>query len=110
MKIDVATTHAEHLQGLMGKTNFKPLLFVYRTSEPRTMHMANMKSSLDIFWISDEGRVIAVHRRVPPNTAHVYPSGASVRYAIEAPPGLLKYRMGKLLDMQAVLRTRSLPE
>jgi uncharacterized membrane protein (UPF0127 family) len=110
MKIDVATTHAEHLRGLLGKTNFKPLLFVYRTSEPRAMHMANMKASLDIFWISDEGRIIRVYRRVPPNDRYVYPSGSPVLYAIEAPPGLLPYRKGKLLNMEAILRTRSLPE
>lgn len=110
MKIDVATTHAEHVQGLLGKTKFKPLLFVYRTSEPRAMHMANMKASLDIFWISEEGRILQVYRRVPPNDRYIYPSESPAMYAIEAPPGLLPYRKGKLLNMEAVLRTRSLPE
>jgi hypothetical protein len=110
MKIDVATTRAQHTQGLMGKTTFKPLLFVHRTAEPRAMHMSNMKASIDIFWISAEGRIVQVYRRCPPNDKYIYPSEVPVLYAIEAPPGVLKYRKGKLLDMETVLRTRSLPE
>lgn len=61
------------------------------------MHMKHMKSNIDIFWITARGKVVKVYKNVPPSDTALYPSGAPVKYAIEAKPGALDYNEGDIL-------------
>jgi uncharacterized membrane protein (UPF0127 family) len=94
----------------MGQTNFSPLLFIFPTTSKNAMHMKNMKSNIDIFWISAHGKVVKVYRNVPPSDTELYPSVVPVKYAIEAKPGKLPYKEGDSLDMKRIIERGSLPK
>jgi uncharacterized membrane protein (UPF0127 family) len=94
----------------MGQTNFLPLLFIFPTTGRNTMHMKNMRSSIDIFWISSRGKVVKVYRNVRPSDTELYPSVVAVKYAIEAKPNVLPYKEGDSLDMKSIIERGSLSE
>ncbi|NBR61300.1 DUF192 domain-containing protein [bacterium] len=110
MKINIAQTPEETVRGLMRQTNFHPLLFIFPKSDKYSMHMRNMKSNIDIFWITSTGIVRKIYRNVSPSEVNLYPSVYAVKYAIEAKPNALKLHEGMLLDMESIIRSRSIFE
>lgn len=110
MKMNVAREPHELQMGLMGQTNFRPLLFVFPTSTKSSMHMKNMRSNIDIFWITARGKIAKVYKNVAPSDTELFPSGVPVKYAIEAKPGVLSYKEGESLDMKSIIERGSLPE
>lgn len=97
MKFKVARTPEELKNGLMNQTNFLPLLFIFPRSQVYAMHMKNMKSNIDIFWITSRGVVVQVYRNVEPSDVSLYPSRRPVRYAIESKPGVLPFEAGDII-------------
>jgi uncharacterized membrane protein (UPF0127 family) len=110
MKINIARTQEETTKGLMGQTNFRPMLFIFPNTDKYTMHMRNMKSNIDIFWISSRGQVRKVYKNVSPSLVDLYPSVYPVKYAIESKPGVLCLEVGDLLDMKSVIESSSIFE
>lgn len=108
--MNVAKEPHELQKGLMGQTNFRPLLFIFSKSGIYSMHMNHMKSNIDIFWITARGKVVKVYRNVAPSDTDLFPSETIVKYAIEAKPGLLPYKEGDSLDMKSIFDRGSLPE
>lgn len=94
MKMNVAKEPNELQIGLMGQTNFRPLLFIFSKSGIYSMHMKHMKSNIDIFWITARGKVVKVYKNVAPSDTEIFPSVVPVKYAIEAKPGALTYKEG----------------
>jgi uncharacterized membrane protein (UPF0127 family) len=66
----VAATWAARRDGLMGRTSLKRdegLLFVYRTADTRSFWMKNCCIALDILYLEDDGKVIALKTMEPPD-------------------------------------------
>ena len=74
------------------------------------MHMKNMRSHIDIFWITARGKIVKIYRDVSPIPDKTFSSYRPVAYAIESKPGILPYEEGDLLDMKTIVRRGSLSE
>lgn len=98
--MNVAREPHELQMGLMGQTNFLPLLFIFPKSSIHTMHMKNMKSSIDIFWITARGKIVKIYKNVGPSDTNLYSSIVPVKYAIEAKPGTLSYKEGDDMSVE----------
>ena len=72
--------------------------------------MRNMKSNIDIFWITARGKVVKIYKNVGPSGTNLFPSEFPVKYAIEAKPGVLSYKEGDSLDMKSIIDGGRLPE
>ena len=62
-----------------------PIWFVFPEPITPSFHMHNVAAALDIVWVDDAGRVLAVDRMVP-ETAGYRPPGA-IRYVLETAAG-----------------------
>lgn len=63
------------------------ILFVFPLPQRVSFHMRNVHRPLDIAFLGEGGRVLAVTRMVPGESGYVAPR--AVRYALEAPAGML---------------------
>jgi len=92
----VATTLAQHTQGLMNATEgqLEPLpdgtprgmLFVFASEATRSFWMRDTYVALDLAYATADGTIVEVHDLVPLDETLVV-SGEPVQYALEAPAG-----------------------
>ncbi len=91
IRITVAATEAAREQGLSGRTELaddEGMLFVFPRDGNYAFWMKDMLFSIDIIWISPDGRVVHIAPNVSPTT---YPedfvSPTPARYVLEVPAG-----------------------
>ncbi|MGE0725705.1 MAG: DUF192 domain-containing protein [Alphaproteobacteria bacterium] len=89
-RVELAITSAQQMQGLMYRKALDPdqgMLFLYDADQPMAMWMKNTYVPLDIAFLRADGRIINIHRDVPPLTLEPRPSDGPARAAIELPAG-----------------------
>jgi uncharacterized protein len=85
-QIWVATTPAQHQQGLMWVRQLAPdqgMLFVLGPPRPMTMWMKNTYVALDMIFADESGRIIGITRDTTPLSTALITSPASVAAVLE---------------------------
>lgn len=95
--VDVATTEAEHAQGLSGRDTLAEgsgMWFEFSDEAPRTFWMKDMRFPIDIIWLDGEMRITGLEREVAPPPATVteeqlvrYTSPPDTQYVLEINAG-----------------------
>lgn len=94
--IEVVESDAARMQGLSGREEVPDdygMLFVFPEKKKYGFWMKDMKVSIDIFWLADNGTIVGIEHSVSPDT---YPtafiSPAPVRYVLETRAGMAQAR------------------
>lgn len=69
--LEIKDTDPERQQGLSGRDNLSPevaVLFVFDTNDQRCFWMKDMKFAIDIVWLDENKKVVAVEHSVQPST------------------------------------------
>jgi hypothetical protein len=89
--VETVATNAARERGLSGRDNLAPnsgMLFVFDTDQEWGIWMKDMKFSIDILWLAQDGTVVTVAPNVSPNS---YPQSfrptTPARYVLELPAG-----------------------
>jgi uncharacterized membrane protein (UPF0127 family) len=89
--IERVDTPAAREQGLSGRTEIPEdygMLFVFPDKGDYGFWMKDMKVSIDVFWLSDDGTIVGIERALSPDT---YPEAVHpplpVRYVLETRSG-----------------------
>lgn len=91
-KVEIKDTDTERQQGLSGRDNLPEdasMLFVFDRTARRCFWMKDMKFAVDIVWLDESKKVVAVEHSVAPET---YPNNFchEAKYAVEFAAGTLK--------------------
>jgi len=89
-QVEVAREEAQRARGLMFRTELKPdrgMLFDFHQVQWVAMWMKNTFVSLDMFFISENGRIAHVARRTTPLSTQSIGSEAPVRAVLELAAG-----------------------
>ncbi len=92
-KAELATTDDQRQQGLMFRRSMAPtngMLFDFGTDRDVMMWMKNTFISLDMVFISKEGKVTHVHPNAVPHSEDIISSRGPVRYVLELNGGVAK--------------------
>lgn len=94
VRVDIADTPEERVNGLSGREHLaqgEGMLFIFPTDDHHGIWMKDMNFSIDIIWLSAEGRVVDIAPHVSPET---YPASFSprdvARNVLEVPAGFAK--------------------
>ncbi len=94
VKVEVVGTPEEKARGLGGRDGLPPnegMLFVFDSDARYRFWMKDMLFSIDILWLSDDGRVVDMRENVSPETyPAVFTPNAPARYVLELPAGFAK--------------------
>jgi uncharacterized protein len=85
-QIWVATTPAQHQQGLMWVRQLAPdqgMLFLLESPRPMTMWMKNTYLALDMIFTDETGRIVSISRNTTPLSTALITSPASVAAVLE---------------------------
>lgn len=85
-QIWVATTPAQHEQGLMWVRELAPdqgMLFLLETPRPMTMWMKNTYVPLDMVFADENGRILGISRNTTPLSTALIKSPANVAAVLE---------------------------
>jgi uncharacterized membrane protein (UPF0127 family) len=88
--VELARTDEEHARGLMHRSALAPdagMLFLFAASEPRAFWMKNTLIPLDMIFIDEGGRVVAILERTEPLTLTPRDPGVPSRYVLEVNGG-----------------------
>lgn len=91
--VELATTPEEIQQGLMFRESLAPdagMLFDFGVTRQASMWMKNTRISLDMLFILEDGRVIAIARNTQPGSLRSVGPGVPVRAVLEIPGGRAK--------------------
>jgi uncharacterized membrane protein (UPF0127 family) len=89
VSVEVARTPASRERGLMDRPELAPdagMLFVFDAAAPHAFWMKNTLIPLDMIFLADDGRVLAVVERKP-LTLDTTDGGVSSRYVLEVNGG-----------------------
>ncbi|MEK7560176.1 MAG: DUF192 domain-containing protein [Patescibacteria group bacterium] len=91
IKIDIADTEEKRSRGLSGKKSLPEnagMLFVFGIPAQYSFWMKDMRFSIDIIWIDETKKIVAVSENISPDT---YPASFSpsdpVKYVLEVNAG-----------------------
>ncbi len=91
LHIALATTDAEREQGLSGITSLaedQGMLFVFPKDGIYSFWMKDMLFSIDMLWVSQDGRVVYIVPSSSPATyPHAFTPNTPARYVLEVPAG-----------------------
>lgn len=94
--IEIADTPVAREQGLSGRTEIPEdygMLFIFPDTGDYGFWMKDMKVSIDVFWLSDNGTIVGIERELSPDT---YPEAVlpplPVRYVLETRAGMATAR------------------
>ena len=99
----LADTPAKRAQGLMHVTDLPKnagMLFVFSQPRQVSMWMKNTVISLDILFLSPNGRIVKIHKNAKPLSLASIPSHAKVKWVLELNAGVagkLNLRLGDRL-------------
>jgi len=88
--VEVATTEAQHRTGLMYRTRLAAdagMLFDYGKPRQISMWMKNTLISLDMIFISGEGRIVSIAENTEPFSLTVIDSGGLAQAVLEVNAG-----------------------
>lgn len=92
--VTVVRTPEDRAKGLGGRTGLlsgEGMLFVFDTDAKHRFWMKGMLFSIDILWISSDGKIVDTLSRVSPATyPAVFTSRAPARYVLELPAGFIE--------------------
>ena len=91
--VELAKTPEEIQQGLMYRESLAPdagMLFDFGTTRQASMWMKNTLISLDMLFILEDGRVVAIARKTQPGSLRSVGPGVPVRAVLEIPGGRAK--------------------
>lgn len=91
--VELAKTPEEIQQGLMFREALAPdagMLFDFGVTRPASMWMKNTLIPLDMLFILEDGRVIAIARNTQPGSLRSVSAGVPVRAVLEIPGGRAK--------------------
>lgn len=89
INVELALTDAARMRGLMFREHMEAnhgMLFVFEQETPQAFWMKNTKIPLDMLYFDHDGKLVALHERVPPCTADpcpAYPSNVPALYVLE---------------------------
>lgn len=89
-RVELALTPKQRARGLMFRQTLEAdrgMLFVYPRDQVITMWMKNTFISLDMLFIDQAGRVVAVRERTTPQSLAVISSGVRARAVLELAAG-----------------------
>jgi len=101
--VDNSVSRMRGLSGMESLPKDTVMLFVFDTPDKYGIWMKDMKFSIDIIWLDENGRVIWLESNVSPNTYPkvFFPPEKSL-YTIEAKPGFIEQNhlvVGKILNV-----------
>ena len=82
--LEIADTAAKRVRGLMFRDEIIPILFIFGYDGIFSIHSYFVKKEFDAVYLSAEGAVREIYRRIPPNTALVSPKKKS-SFLLELP-------------------------
>jgi uncharacterized membrane protein (UPF0127 family) len=94
--VELAVTDEERAKGLMFRKEVPEgygMLFDFKKEQLVTMWMKNTYVSLDMIFISDNGRIARIAERTTPESENIISSGSQVRAVLEVVAGTAK-KMG----------------
>ena len=94
--VELAVTDEERAKGLMFRKEVPEgygMLFDFKKEQLVTMWMKNTYVSLDMIFISDNGRIARIAQNTKPESEDIISSGAQVRAVLEVVAGTAK-KMG----------------
>ncbi len=90
VRVEVARTDPERMQGLMHRSSLPPdagMLVLFDESADHAFWMRNTLIPLDMIFIDDAGRVVGVVERAEPETTTTRSVGVPSRYVLEVNGG-----------------------
>jgi uncharacterized membrane protein (UPF0127 family) len=82
--LEIADNDFARMRGLMFRDRIVPILFVFGYEGKFPIHSHFVKDVFDAVYVSKEGRVVEVFRRIPPNTNIVSPK-KDASFLVELP-------------------------
>lgn len=105
IKVELADTPEKQRQGLSGRDELSPntgMLFVFPLSSKQGFWMKDMKFSIDMIWITEEGRVVFIeHSATPESYPKVFTPDQDAKYVLEVPAGFAlknKLKVGDVVE------------
>jgi len=89
-EVEVARSEGEHARGLMFRRSLpqdRGMLFLFETERPIAMWMKDTYVSLDMVFVSRNGRVKSIARGAVPMSETIIPSGGPVYAVLEIAAG-----------------------
>jgi uncharacterized membrane protein (UPF0127 family) len=92
LSVYVADTDASRELGLSGRNGLLPdegMLFIFPIEGKFAFWMKDMKFSIDIIWVANDGSVIYIEKNISPDTypKTFAPTSGLARYVLEVPAG-----------------------
>ncbi|MCX8174983.1 MAG: DUF192 domain-containing protein [Candidatus Micrarchaeota archaeon] len=85
--VEIADTEFLRVRGLMFRKKVVPILFIFPSDGIYPIHSHFCPGEFDAVYVSSEGRVVEIFRRIPPGKDLVLPQ-KKARYLLELPPRL----------------------
>ncbi|MDE1965823.1 MAG: DUF192 domain-containing protein [Patescibacteria group bacterium] len=89
--LEIATSTADQARGLGGRASIPDdygMLFIFPKDDTYGFWMKDMLAPIDIFWLSDSGRVVSMKTDVSPSTyPNVFYPDSPARYVLETRAG-----------------------
>jgi uncharacterized membrane protein (UPF0127 family) len=88
--VEIADTEATRNHGLMFRKSLAPdkgMLFDFKTPREAAFWMRNTLISLDIIFITEDGRILTIARNAVPHSEVPIPSGGAIRGVLELAGG-----------------------
>jgi len=110
--VEVVSRQDDLERGLMYRTGLgrdKGMLFVFAVDDKYQFWMKNMHFSLDMLWISVDGRIVYIGRNIPACSADpcpVYTPDQEARYVLEVSSGyadLHHWKVGDQLKLNGIV-------
>jgi hypothetical protein len=105
VRTELATDDDSRAQGLMFRDQLRPgtgMLFFFPTAGDYPFWMKNTLIPLDIIWLDEGRKIVAIHHDVPPcktTECPSYPPNAVARYVLEVAAGVAKQHGLKVGDV-----------
>lgn len=93
LKLEVADTDAERIQGLSergGLAKDSAMLFVFPIATQQCMWMKDMKFSLDMVWLDSSKKIVKIAQDVTPETYPETFCADNTKYVLELNSGVIK--------------------
>ena len=82
--MEIANTTLTRTRGLMFRDRIIPILFIFGNEGIYPIHSNFVKSEFDAIYLSPDGKVLEVFRKIPPNVQRVTPTKKAL-YLLELP-------------------------
>lgn len=93
IRIEIADSPATRARGLMGrmvKDDTEGMLFIFETPGILNFWMRNTPGSLDMIFVTEDGRVRNIAERTTPLSDQTYSSAGAVSYVVEVRGGFAR--------------------